>query len=179
MIKKSKESYFDYKKADSANGIKTVTQADIDDALIYSSSLKRARMPIHIHESFDEVPQRFINCLNPGTYVRPHMHISPNHWELKSWLSGELIVLLFDSQGKVISKILMNDAGTKIVEIPPFCYHTVVAVKKGAYLEIRNGKYQPPNDKVCATWSPEENSAPAKSYQESFLTAQIGDLLIL
>ncbi|MDO8953698.1 MAG: WbuC family cupin fold metalloprotein [Gammaproteobacteria bacterium] len=166
-----------YKKANSLNGIKIITQTDIDGTLQYASTLQRARAPLLVHKSYDETPQRFINCLHPGSYVRPHMHVASNQWELKCWLSGDLIALLFDNEGRVKNKIIMNENNVRIVEIPPFCYHSIMAVEKGAYLEIRNGRFQPATDKIYSSWSPEENSALAEQYYKRYLTAEVGDLL--
>lgn len=170
-------SRMDYKKAHMNNGVKIISKKDIDDTLQYATSLKRAREPILIHEHFDEIPQRFVNCLDPKTYVRPHMHVVPSQWELMCWLSGEIIALLFDDYGKVTGKILMNEDNVRIIEIPPFCYHTFIAIGYGAYLEVRNCKYQPSVDRLYSAWSPEENSAQAKEYQSRLCIAEVGDLL--
>ena len=168
-----------YKEARTLNGVKVVTQTDIDNALYEASSLSRARKPILIHDSFENVPQRFINCLNTNSYVRPHMHNLPEQWELMSWLSGDLVAVFFDENGVVTNKILMNKDNTKVIEIPALCYHSFVAIKHGSYLEIRNCKYQPKIDRVYAAWSPEEDSTLATSYQSKLLTTKVGESLII
>lgn len=170
---------YEYRETSIIEGVKIVTQADIDDALSHASTLKRLRMPINIHENYDEVPQRFVNCLNRETYIRPHRHTVPTQWEFKCWLSGEIVTLLFDEKGKITHRIVMNDKSVRIVEIPPLYYHTVFAMQSGSYLEIRNGVYRPPTDKTFSPWSPEENSPLAKAYQKRFFTAKVGDLLVL
>jgi cupin fold WbuC family metalloprotein len=166
------------KKARSINGVKIFTRDDINDVLTYAATLERARAPIHIHEKFEEVPQRFINCLVTDSYVRPHMHVVPNQWELMCWLSGEIIVLLFDDKGKVTSRITMNETEGRVIEIPPFHYHTYIAVKDCAYLEVRNCKYQPTVDRIYSAWSPEENTLLAEKYVKRLLHAKVGDNLI-
>jgi cupin fold WbuC family metalloprotein len=168
-----------YKVANTINGVKTVTQEYIDSVLIYASDLDRAREPILIHDNFDEVPQRFVNCLNSGSYVRPHMHIVPNQWELMSWISGEIIALIFDNEGTIVRKILMNEHNVKLIEIPPFCYHSFVAVGSGVYLEVRNCKYQPEIDRLYSAWTPSEGSPEAKHYQELLSGGEVGDKLII
>lgn len=161
----------EYRRAYSAQGVKMVTQNDISAALVYASRLERAREPILISDSFDEVPQRFINCLNSRSYVRPHMHVVPNQWELMSWISGEIIALIFDNKGLVTNKILMNENNVKLIEIPPFCYHSFVAVGTGVYLEVRNCKYIPKVDRLYSEWSPPENSKEAENYQKMLIVA--------
>ncbi len=169
-----------YKRVRAENGIKTIHQADINEMLRYVSSVKRAREPILINDSFDEVPQKFINCLDPRTYVRPHMHIVPKTQELMCWLTGEIVVLLFDTIGKVTHRIVMNQRGVKVLEIPAFCYHAFIATEQSAYLEIRNTPYHPSvRDRTYSDWSPEEYSIAVKEYKERFLIAKVGDLLVI
>jgi cupin fold WbuC family metalloprotein len=167
------------KKANSLNGLKTINQVDINAALINASTLKRKREPIIIHEAFSEIPQKFVNCLNRTSYVRPHMHMAPNQWELMCWVHGEIIALIFDDNGILSSKILMNENNSKIIEIPPFCYHSFITTDKGAYLEIRNCKYQPTIDRLYSKWSPPEESEQAKQYHERFFAAEVGDQIII
>ncbi|HMT02162.1 MAG TPA: WbuC family cupin fold metalloprotein [Burkholderiales bacterium] len=168
-----------YKRANSIKDIKIITQANINDTLIDAVALERKREPILIHDNFEEIPQRFVNCLNENSYIRPHMHIIPKQWELMSWLSGEIIAFIFDVDGNSIQKIIMNEDNVKVIEIPPFCYHTFVAVTKGSYLEIRNCKYNPSVDRVYSSWSPLENSSLAENYQKKFFTAKVGDKLVI
>lgn len=170
----------DFKCANSLNGIKSVSKLDIDLSLTSARGIKRAREPILIHESFKEIPQRFVNCLNNNSYVRPHMHLVPNQWELMCWLTGTIISLIFDDKGTVIRKIIMSEDSIRIIEIPPFSYHTFVSTSDGAaYLEIRNCAYQPTIDRLYSNWSPEENSKLALDYQKKFVHAEVGDQLII
>ena len=127
-----------YKTAHIQNGIKIITQIDINKTIKLSSSLVRNREPILIHDSFNETPQRFVNCLNYKSYVRPHMHTLENQWELMSWVSGEIIAIFFDNTGIITNKLTMNDLNVKIIEIPPLQYHAFVTPSQGAYLEVRN-----------------------------------------
>lgn len=168
-----------HQQAYSKDGVKIVTQSSIDGVLEHALSLERAREPILISGSFDEVPQRFVNCLNEGSYVRPHMHVVPDQWELMSWISGKIVALIFDGDGRVIDKILMSDTGAKLIEIPPFCYHSFYTIGQGAYLEIRNCKYQPAVDRLYSSWAALENSSDAKEYQRMMCEAQIGDIVTI
>lgn len=133
-----------YKIANNQNSIKFVTQSEINKTLDCTHNLLRNREPILIHDSFDNIPQRYINCLNPKSYVQPHMHNLHDQWELMSWLSGEIIALFFDNNGTVTDKFLMNDSTVKIIEIQPFQYHSFVAITDGAYLarlKLKGGFY--------------------------------------
>ena len=166
-----------FKKARYRDNIKMVFKDDIDDTLAHAATLERKRAPILIHESFEESPQRFVNCLEVNTYVRPHMHMVPNQWELMCWLSGEITIFLFDDHGTITSKILMNKNNALIVETPPFRYHAFIATEKSAYLEIRNGKFAGSIDRIYSAWSPEENSPGVADYQRRLAIAEEGDSL--
>lgn len=166
-------------KALNINGMKIITQGKIDETIQTAAFLPRARKAILIHEAFNEVPQRFINCLNSGSYVRPHMHMVPNQWELMCWISGEITALIMDNEGIVTDKVLMNETNVRIIEIPPFSYHTFLATKEGSYLEVRNCKYQPTIDRVYASWSPQEESALVHDYYKKLSNAEIGDNLAI
>jgi cupin fold WbuC family metalloprotein len=176
-IQRENISVKDYKKAQLVNGIKVVTKQIIQETLNDALLLERGREPILIHNNFNEAPQRFINCLRTHSYVRPHMHTDAHQWELMSWLSGKIIALFFDQEGTLIHKCEMSENGVRVLEIPPFAFHTFYTVDEGAYLEIRNCAYDPKVDRVYAPWSAEENTENVKVYHNKFFSAQIGDSL--
>lgn len=160
------------------NKVKIVTQNSINNILTSAASKVRFREPILIHDAFEEIPQRFINCLLPESYVRPHMHINSNQWELMSWVSGKIVALIFDDKGVVVNRIVLSENGAKVIEIPPFCYHSFFVLEKSSYLEIRHCSYHP-SDREYAPWSPAENTDEAIEYQKRFFTANIGDKVVI
>lgn len=159
------------------DGIKIINQSDINSNLMRASKLNRGSRQIILHDSFSDAPQKFVNCLTPNSYIRPYMHSSENQWKLMCWISGEIIVLFFDDEGVLRHKVFMDDQSTKVIEIPPLCYHSFLAIKNSAYLEIRNCSYGSTVDRTYAKWSLPENDYLALKYHNRLLCAGIGDLV--
>lgn len=133
---------------------KIVKKTDLDQTLIEAKSSDKFRLPILLNNSFDEVPQRFVNCLTVSTYVRPHCHPRTCPWELMSWLDGIIYIILFDHSGKIIDKLTMSRDDVRVIEIPSNLYHTFITPSTGVYLEVRGSSYNPDNDRMYATWAP-------------------------
>ncbi|HPF01332.1 MAG TPA: WbuC family cupin fold metalloprotein, partial [Bacteroidales bacterium] len=61
----------------------------------------RRRMNLNIHKTEEDVMQRFLNAMEPGTYIRPHKHEMPHKRELFAVVRGEFLMLEFDDTGNV------------------------------------------------------------------------------
>ena len=73
----------------------------------------RRRMNHNLHLAEDLV-QRFINVLQPGTYVRPHRHAREGEgsgFECFVVLQGAVGLLLMNQEGEIIQKERLNAAG--------------------------------------------------------------------
>lgn len=149
----------------------------IDTNLINNLSGKakineRKRMNLNIHKSKDDLIQRFLNAMEPGTYIRPHKHELPRKRELFAVVRGEFLILEFDNEGNITDNIILShETGDFAAEISPNTWHTVIALKTSSVaLEIKDGPYDPNDDKVFAPWAPnEEDSAGAKAFLEKIL----------
>ena len=146
------------------NNAKVIYQSDINDTIKTARNSPKYRSPILLNESFNDKPQRFVNCLTKKTYVRPHNHALTNHWELMSWLDGVVYVILFDIDGNITYKVKMYHSGVKLIEIPPNTYHSFITPNQGAYLEIRDCAYEPSLDRSYAPWAPAENTVEADHF---------------
>lgn len=80
---------------------KLISSADVEAVIRESKALPRKRVPILVHDSYDEMPQRFVNCMSANSYIRPHLHENNNQWELVIWVSGEMLVLIFNEDGSI------------------------------------------------------------------------------
>ena len=120
--------------------------------------------------------QRFLNAMQPGTYVRPHRHPEPR-WELFLTLSGAVVVLEFDGKGCVTQRQeLLAEGPVRALELAPGRWHTVVCMESGSVLfELKPGPYAPVTDKDFAAWAPQEGAVGLKAWVECFRQAQPGD----
>lgn len=114
----------------------------------------RKRMNYNFHESGDEMIQRMLNALEPGTYLAPHRHT--DKIEVFLLLKGKLTVLFFDDTGNVTSLIILDPlAGQYGVEIPKGVWHTIVVEMSGTVIyEIKEGPYVPNVGIDFAPWAP-------------------------
>jgi cupin fold WbuC family metalloprotein len=133
----------------------------------------RLRQHQNIHQDYQEPCQRLFNAIEPGSYIRPHRHLSDPRDELLIAIHGLLAVVAFDDGGKITSAVRLGSEkfGTdicRIVEIPPSIWHTVIALRTGSVLlEIKAGPFDPERPKDLAGWAPEENSIEAAAFLQT------------
>ncbi|MEK0180507.1 WbuC family cupin fold metalloprotein [Microcoleus anatoxicus] len=146
--------------------IKLLTQELLDEVAANSRHSPRQRQNYNFHDLSEKV-QRFVNVLQPGTYVRPHRHLRPpavNGFEFFVVLQGELGMIIFNDQGKIIDSFRLSAAGpTRAVELPEGTVHTLVALAENtAILELKEGPYDLGSDKDFLTDFPPEGTAAAR-----------------
>ena len=144
--------------------MRAITTVDIEQLIWEASKTPRKRAILRLHEH-EEVVQRMVNAVLPGTYIPPHKHENPDKVELFSILKGKVAVLKFNPIGEVEAVLEMSDSSpVKIVEIPPRTYHSIVAFQPSALLEIIQGPYTATTHKQMASWAPAEDSPKASDY---------------
>ncbi len=136
----------------------------------------RLRANDNLHPTLEDPVQRFLNAMEPGTYVRPHRHAEPGHWELFLALEGRAAVLVFGDRGEVLGRVEIGPRGpVRAVEVPPGVWHAVAALEPGTVLfELKPGPYRPLADKDFAPWAPPEGDAGAAELEAWYRTARPG-----
>jgi cupin fold WbuC family metalloprotein len=131
----------------------------------------RKRKNNNFHRFPEDTLQRLINAMEPGTYIHPHKHENPDKREAFLVLKGTLLVVEFDEQGNIIDHILLNrDLGNFGTEISERTYHTIISLEGGSVAyEVKDGPYDPADDKYFAPWAPTENSPECAAYINSIL----------
>jgi len=132
----------------------------------------RKRMNYNFHKTSDDLLQRMLNILHPGSYVHPHKHQTPDKREAFIILKGRLLVVLFDDNGAETNRYILNrDDEVFGIEIPPRTYHTIVALEKDTCVyEVKDGPYDPEDDKYFAPWAPtEDNTNDANAYLNNLM----------
>lgn len=145
--------------------IKCLSQDLFDSVSQEASALPRLRKNHNFHQLPDRV-QRFINVLQPGTYVRPHRHLrgqESNGFELFLVLQGEIGFLVLDDQGQVIqTERLCAQGPTYGLELEEGQYHTLIALAPDTVMfEIKEGPYVPSADKDFMAQFPAEGTTAA------------------
>jgi cupin fold WbuC family metalloprotein len=139
---------------------------------------QRLRAQHEFHESFQDPIQRFLNAIEPGSYVRPHRHSTAGRWEWFQALAGTAGILIFDDKGTVLDRVDIRSVGPEYgVEIPAGVWHTVVSLTPGTVLfEVKPGPYVPTADKDFAQWAPAEGDEACRRFVSWFSTAAVGDI---
>lgn len=139
--------------------------------------MPRLRAQHEFHASFQDPIQRFLNAIEPGSYVRPHRHLEDGRWEWFQTLIGAAGVLIFDDKGKVLERVEITAKGPLYgVEILPGCWHTLVSLASGTVLfEIKPGPYVPLTDKDFAQWAPPEGDERCRQFASWFGTAAVAE----
>ncbi len=156
--------------------MKPLTTDLIDQTIDRAQASPRKRAHFLFHQHSDPV-QRMINALLPGSYIPPHVHQHPPKIEFFTILTGRVACIHFSESGNIQHVYLMDPAGPiRGVDIPPGQYHSFIALKPSALLEIIQGPYQKLTHKSWPDWAPAEDSPAAQEYLKS-LEKQVKDLL--
>ncbi len=131
----------------------------------------RLRKNQNFHYGPDDTLQRMLNAIEPGSYIRPHKHENPDKREAFFALRGKIIILEFSSNGEITDhNILDSRKGNYGVEVAARTWHSMIALEEGSVAyEVKDGPYDPSNDKVFAPWAPEEGSIEVDHFMNEIL----------
>ncbi|WP_010663183.1 WbuC family cupin fold metalloprotein [Marinilabilia salmonicolor] len=158
--------------------MKLIDQQLLDYLSGQADSLERKRKNLNFHFGDEDVLQRMLNAFEPGTYVRPHKHENPEKREVFILLRGRLMMLFFDNEGNVSHcQLLDHKAGKYAVEIAPGEWHMAISLERGTVVyEVKDGPYNPSNDKQFASWAPAEGTPDANVWLERLIGEFVIDL---
>ena len=149
--------------------LKRVDQALLDHMAGVARQHSRLRKNHNLHQESDLV-QRFLNVLQPGTYVRPHRHVRDQPgtgFECFLVLQGAIGLLVMDDDGTILLEERLAATGpVKGIELANNQFHTLVALEPDTVMfELKQGPYQPTSDKDFLKGFPPEGCQ-AASLQE-------------
>jgi len=131
----------------------------------------RRRSHYNFHKSYGDPIQRFLNAVEPDSYLQPHKHENPDKTEIFLALKGRVLIVEFDDNGNITDHFVLDfQEGNIGVEIPPKTWHSFIALQEGSVLyEIKEGPYAEGKGMVFAQWAPEEGSREAREFNEKIL----------
>jgi len=148
----------------------------IDEALIRKVSQtakesSRKRKNYNFHELPEDILQRFLNAWEPGTYLQPHKHENPDKNEVFICLTGKFLIIEFDREGNINDYMILDSGqGNYGAEIAPRVFHTVICLEPDSVAyELKEGPYDPNDDKNFASWAPKEGEAGCEEYNQKIL----------
>ena len=152
--------------------VKLLTRSLITTLCDEALASDRKRKNYNFHEHAEKV-QRFLNVLQPGTYVRPHRHVRPegvNGFEFFLVLQGSIGMVLLDDDGNVLRCEKLESRGEQYgIEIPEGIYHTLVVLEPNSViLELKEGPYQSTVDKDFLQRFPVEGRVECGDYVKTW-----------
>jgi cupin fold WbuC family metalloprotein len=145
----------------------------VDAALLAQKARDAAANPrkreIHRFHADDAATlQRMINAVQPGTYVRPHRHLTPPKDESFVLLTGCMGFISFrddGSFGREDCAVLDRERGVMAVDALAGHWHAILALAVDtAVFEIKPGPYSPLSDKDFAPFAPADDDPAALDY---------------
>lgn len=152
--------------------MKVFSHTLIDQLAAQATASPRKRSHHNVHASSDDRVQRFFVCADRGTYFRPHRHLTKS--ELAVVLRGRFDLVVFDDSGRATERWAIGEGAPDFAyETPRATWHTLIAQTDGAaFLEIKEGPYDPKTAAEFATWAPPEGDPGVGAYLESLRTAK-------
>ncbi len=148
----------------------------IDSVLLASLSKEaqcnsRQRKNYNFHKEDADTLQRMLNAIEPGSYVQPHRHFSPAKREMFIILTGKMLVIVFDDEGNIVNHAVLDSSGNQRgIELLPHEWHTIISLVPGSVVfEVKDGPYNPTDDKGFAPWAPSSESPEAVMYLEKLI----------
>jgi cupin fold WbuC family metalloprotein len=154
--------------------MKLFAQTLLDELSAKASTSPRQRAHHNIHEGPADLVQRFFVAARQSSYFRPHRHNT--RAELAVVIRGQFDVLTFDEHGVVTGRYRVGSGTPNIAyETPPGTWHTLIATSDdAAFLELKEGPYDPATAAEFAPWSPAEGHESVAAFQQWLRQAQPG-----
>lgn len=121
----------------------TITQSLLDELTAKAKASPRLRMNFDLRNSPEDLSQRMLNALEPGTPLPVHRHIKSS--ETVVCLRGCLLELLYDDEGRLSEAVELRPGGENVaLSIPIGQWHGVEVLESGTViLECKDGPYEP------------------------------------
>jgi cupin fold WbuC family metalloprotein len=137
----------------------------------------RKRKNYNFHK-LEEPVQRFLNAMQPGTYVIPHKHAGLESFEFYTIVQGSVGVIVFGENGEIKSTHKLSAKGPQLgIEISGEVFHTVVCLEPDTVaLEVKEGPYNPKAMKFFLPGFPDELEY-LQAEKNSEIEKKVGELL--
>ena len=155
--------------------MKVISASLLDELAAAAAASPRGRTHYNLHGSPADLVQRYLVVANCASYFRPHRHTT--RAELALVVRGELDLIVFDDAHRITARYGFG-AGTGNIayENGPGIWHTVVVrADATAFLEVKQGPYDPATASEFAGWAPAEGDPGATGFLEWARHAAPGD----
>src|SRR3989344_2000566 len=95
-----------------------VNNSVIESLIEKSESSPRRREAHQVQQSDYMGPRTILNCMQPDSYARPHIHIS-NFGETFIAIQGGFCAVIFDNDGNITESHILSPTENKLIDISP------------------------------------------------------------
>ena len=100
----------------------------------------RLRKNYNFHQSLQDKCHRFLNALEPGTFIPVHHH--PDKDETFVILKGKVRVTTYNDEGEIVeSCVISQESGRYGVDIPKNVWHGLECLEPSVLLECKAGPF--------------------------------------
>lgn len=121
-----------------------ITQAILDDLTAKAKASPRLRMNMDLRNSAEDLSQRMLNAIEPGSSMPIHRHKYTS--ETVVCLRGRLVEEFYDELERICTNRIELTPGGPVaaVSVPAGQWHTVKAMESGTVLlECKDGAWEP------------------------------------
>lgn len=115
----------------------------LDTLTAQAKASPRLRMNYDLRNSPEDQSQRMLNALEPGTVLPIHRH--RNSSETVAILRGRAVQWLYDDEGNVVEKVLLEVGGDiPAMNVKKGQWHRLESLESGTVIvEFKDGAYEP------------------------------------
>lgn len=115
----------------------------LDDLSAQAKASPRLRMAMDLRNSPEDLSQRMLNALEPGTVMPIHRHHTSS--ETVVVLRGKIEWIFYDNNGKETERVTLDANGEpRMLNVERDRWHSLICLEEGSVLyESKNGAYQP------------------------------------
>ena len=120
-----------------------ITKEIITDLTQQAQCSSRLRMAMDLRNSPEDLSQRMLNALEPGTVMPIHRHHASS--ETVVILRGKIRWIFYDDQGRITeSTELQSDGDIRMLNVEKDRWHSLECLESGSVLyESKDGPYHP------------------------------------
>ena len=120
-----------------------ITKGILNELTAKATENPRLRQSMDLRNSPDDLSQRMLNALEPGTVMPIHRHRSSS--ETVVILRGRIRWIFYDDQGRITeSTELRSDGDIRMLNVEKDRWHSLECLESGSVLyESKDGPYHP------------------------------------
>ena len=120
-----------------------ITKEILDELSAKAKENPRLRQSMDLRNSPEDLSQRMLNALEPGTIMPIHRHLASS--ETVVILRGSICWHFYDDQGRITeSTELRSDGEVRMLNVEKGRWHSLECLESGSVLfECKDGAYHP------------------------------------